>query len=109
MKKFIIIVSLLCLISGKISVYAEEKEYMPIDKLSRGLYNLLTFPLEIPVSVYKTSVEKNPLIGLTYGFPLGVGRGIIRMFVSLVDITTFPIPPYEPFFKPDILFPGREE
>lgn len=110
MKTSIVIsVLLLCLITAGGSAYAEEKEYKPVDKLSRGLFNSFTFLFEIPYNIYKTSVEKDPLTGILYGLPLGVGKSAIRAVVSLVDITTFPFPPYEPLIEPETFFSHKKE
>ena len=81
-----------------------EYEYDAQDKFCRGIFNMLTSPLEIPIAIYKTSVEKNPIVGLLYGLPLGIGKGIIRLGMGAVELTTFSSPPYGPMLESENLF-----
>ncbi|MBU0650809.1 exosortase system-associated protein, TIGR04073 family, partial [bacterium] len=45
-------------------------------KLVRGVSNILTGWLEIPMSIYETSVDENPFVGITVGLAKGVGMTI---------------------------------
>jgi len=60
--------------------YIDDHEYSdisyaqdPAKKLGRGLANILTGWVELPKNIYDTSVEDNPLSGLTIGLAKGVG------------------------------------
>lgn len=101
----IFLVILLC--AGQtMALYAAEpgREYTAFDKFSRSIFNVFTSYLEIPFTVFKVSVEKNPLEGVLYGLPLGVGKSIIRFGTGLVELTMFPYPPYEPLYEPEYFF-----
>lgn len=89
--------------SAVLNAAEEEREYTAFDKFSRGIFNVLTSPFEVPITVYDTSVEENPITGLLYGFPLGIAKGGIRLCIGAVEITTFPFPPYRPLFEPEFL------
>ena len=63
---------------------------------------------EPPISVYEISKERNPLIGFFYGIPVGIGRGLFRASVGVVEIFTFPFEPYGPTVEPEFLFFGND-
>lgn len=90
-----------CIISA---AEEDEYEYTSYDKFTRGIFNSITFPLEIPITIHNISVEKNPLIGILFGLPVGIGKSVIRMCIGLVEFTTFPFEPYEPIIEPEYLF-----
>lgn len=111
MKKMAIFLIFLLSISHSAILNAAEieKEYSASGKFTRGIFNIITFPFELPVTIYKTSTEQNILAGLLYGIPAGLGRGAIRMCAGLVEFTTFPFPPYEPIIEPEFLFIEKKE
>lgn len=88
----------------KDALRAAEDEYTPNDKLTRGVLNIFTSIFEIPVTIYDISVNENPLTGVLYGPPLGVGRWFIRLMTGAAEVLTFEFPPYEPSFEPEYLF-----
>ena len=63
-----------------------------VKKLSRGLANILTGWVEIPKNIYNTSIESNPLIGLTVGVAKGIGMSIVRTGAGVYELITFPFP-----------------
>lgn len=76
-------------------------------KLIRGLVNCATGWWEIPKNVYDTSVEHNPLMGITLGTLKGAGWTVVRTGAGAYDIATFlfPIPAdYEPILEPEFVF-----
>ncbi|MCH7504438.1 exosortase system-associated protein, TIGR04073 family [PVC group bacterium] len=76
-------------------------------KLLRGVANIATGWIEIPKQMYQTSVDHNPLLGLTWGTVKGVGYGVGRTLVGVYDTVTFPIPipsDYEPVVEPEYVF-----
>ena len=80
-------------------------------KLLRGVVNIATGWLEIPKQMYNTSVDQNPLLGLTWGTVKGVGFGVGRTLVGVYDTVTFPIPvpgEYEPVVQPEYVFSPEE-
>ena len=83
-------------------------QYTANDKLTRGISNFGTFFLELPIAVYKTSVEENPLMGLTYGMALGFTKSALRLTASVIEVATFPFEPYEPMIEPEFLLFKRK-
>lgn len=76
-------------------------------KLGRGLVNCATGWIEIPKNIYDTSVEHNPLMGITLGTIKGAGMTVVRTGAGVYDVATFlfPIPAdYEPILEPEFVF-----
>ncbi len=83
--------------------YAQD----PAKKLGRGLANILTGWIELPKNIYDTSVEDNPLAGLTIGLAKGVGMTIVRTGAGIYEVVTFPFPipeDYGPVLEPEFVF-----
>ena len=83
--------------------YAQD----PAKKLGRGLANILTGWVELPKNIYDTSVEDNPLSGLTVGLAKGVGMTIVRTGAGVYETVTFPFPipeGYCPVLEPEFVF-----
>ena len=59
-------------------------------KLSRGLTNVVTSPLEIPRTINIQSEEKGPAVGWTGGLLTGVVKGFIRFGAGIAETFTFP-------------------
>lgn len=76
-------------------------------KLLRGIGNICTGWLEIPVNVYKTSIANNPILGMTIGLVKGIGMTIARTCAGAYEIITFPFPipeDYEAILEPEYVF-----
>jgi putative exosortase-associated protein (TIGR04073 family) len=69
---------------------SEVKTYTWQDKLKRGAINIVTSPVEIGRDIYNTTEEKNLLVGWTVGLAKGIGNGILRFGVGVIDLFTFP-------------------
>ena len=85
------------------SAYAQD----PAKKLGRGLANILTGWIELPKNIYDTSVEDNPLAGLTIGLAKGIGMTIVRTGAGIYEVVTFPFPipeDYGPVLEPEFVF-----
>ena len=83
--------------------YAQD----PAKKLGRGIANILTGWVELPKNIYDTSVEDNPLSGLTIGLAKGVGMTIVRTGAGVYETVTFPFPipeDYTPVLEPEFVF-----
>ncbi len=83
--------------------YAQD----PAKKLGRGLANILTGWIELPKNIYDTSVEDNPLAGLTIGLAKGIGMTIVRTGAGIYEVVTFPFPipeDYGPVLEPEFVF-----
>ncbi len=79
-------------------------------KLSRGIINVASSPLEIPKKAYIESSRSDDwietLARLQAGAIIGVGRGVIRAGAGLFDVLTFPfdINEYQPILEPEYVF-----
>ena len=80
----------------------------PLRKLGRGIWNVLTFPFELPNRIDKVWKKGGVNEGLTYGFCEGVSMMVARGAAGMFEVATFlfPIPPkYEPFISdPEFFF-----
>ncbi len=80
-------------------------------KLLRGVGNILTGWLEIPMNIYNTSVEENAFVGMTVGLAKGVGMTVARTCVGAYETITFPFPipeDYRPILDPEYVFQTEE-
>ena len=104
MKKVLIIcVAIVTILSIASASYAQD----PAKKLGRGIANILTGWVEIPKNVYNTSIESNPLVGLTVGTAKGIGMSIVRTGAGVYELITFPFPlpeDYMPILEPEFVF-----
>ncbi len=76
-------------------------------KFVRGIGNILSGWLEIPLSVYNESLEETPLVGMTWGLAKGVGKTVARTCVGVYEVCTFPFAfpeGYRPIIEPEFVF-----
>lgn len=102
-KALIICVALVTILSIATASYAQD----PAKKLGRGIANILTGWVEIPKNIYNTSIESNPLVGLTVGTAKGIGMSIVRTGAGVYELITFPFPlpeDYMPILEPEFVF-----
>ncbi len=105
-KGIIICVAILMILNIATSSYAQDMG----KKLYRGLANIITGWIELPKNIYDTSVEDNPLSGLTIGLAKGVGMTIVRTGAGVYETVTFPFPipeGYTPVIEPEFVFKGK--
>jgi len=73
-------------------------------KLSRGLANVLTCPMEIPRNIANTyETELGIADSIFLGIPKGIAQMIVRCCAGAYEIVTFPFPipqGYEPVVQP---------
>lgn len=104
MKKGLVIALVMVMVLGVATLsYAQD----PAKKLGRGLANILTGWIELPKNIYDTSVEDNPLAGLTIGLAKGIGMTIVRTGAGIYEVVTFPFPipeDYGPVLEPEFVF-----
>jgi len=90
---------LVCLVfSSAGSVYADG----PVEKLGRGLANVLTSIFELPKGMGDVTNSDGVFAGVTYGTLKGVVNTVKRTLVGGYEIATFPIPfpnDYGPILK----------
>jgi putative exosortase-associated protein (TIGR04073 family) len=102
-KAIIICVAILMVLNIATASYAQDMGR----KLYRGCANILTGWVELPKNIYDTSVEDNPLSGLTIGLAKGVGMTIVRTGAGVYEAATFPFPipeGYCPVLEPEYVF-----
>lgn len=71
---------------------AQKEKYSWGDKLSRGVVNFFTSPVELPRTIDKAQEVEGATPGeaWTVGLLRGVGRTFLRAGAGLVDVVTFP-------------------
>ena len=72
----------------------EVKAANPLNKIGRGLGNIIIAPAEIPVSMVSEG-KKNPFLGLLMGPVVGTVNCVTRVAGGVVELITFPVPPYD--------------
>jgi len=105
-KGIIIFVAILMVMNMATTSYAQDMG----KKLYRGLANIVTGWVELPKNIYDTSVEDNPLSGLTVGLAKGVGMTIVRTGAGVYETATFPFPipeGYNTVLEPEFVFKGK--
>ena len=99
-KGLIIIIGVLVVLNITTTSFAQDAG----KKLGRGLVNILTGWIELPKNIYETSVESNPLSGLTIGLAKGLGMTVVRTGAGIYETATFPFPlpqEYKPILDPE--------
>lgn len=66
------------------------KEISAVGKLTRGVANIVTSPVEIVRNVYAESQYENVAYGMTIGLGKGVVQTILRLGAGVVETLTFP-------------------
>lgn len=91
----------ICLISAAPGALADEWG----DKLSRGLVNIVSSPVEIGRTVINVSEDEGPAVGWTLGLIKGIGRTGLRLGAGVLEVVTFPFDwpddDKEPLVKPE--------
>ena len=104
MKVFTGAVLVAAIMSLSAAAYAESGS--PIRKLARGVANMATGILEVPINIVDVTEEEGYVAGLTYGIIKGVAMAVLRLGVGVYETATFPIPlplRYEKILEPEFL------
>lgn len=100
---------LAALLAAGPAAYADEWH----DKLSRGLINIISSPVEIGRTVYNVSESEGAAEGWTLGLLKGVGRTLVRIGAGLVEVVTFPFDfpdeDKEPLMDPEYAWQGSAD
>ncbi len=77
----------------------------PATKLTRGITNVITGPLELPKYLIMGAFNCNvqPLDGLGVGLVRGTSRAIERVGIGFWEVATFPFPNFEPLLCPEFI------
>ena len=73
-------------------------------KLGRGVSNLSLGVLAIPGQIVRTTRERGPFVGATWGFAKGVGFMVASELVGVYELLTCPFeapPHFKPILKPE--------
>lgn len=108
MKKICVV--LLILVFGSASI--SHADTGPLNKLVRGLTNVVTSPFEIPKQIRAYWIEgahhtDHILVWVISGFTRGVVEDVKRFGSGIWDVLSFPVSipgDYEPLMKPDYVF-----
>ena len=76
----------------------------PIEKLGRGIANLLTGWIEIPKEMIALKESEGDISGLLVGPFSGLWKALVRTSAGAYEIVTFPFPfpvDYEPVVEPE--------
>ena len=72
----------------------------PIQKMGRGVVNVLTGWIEIPKQVHQGAQQENEVAGALRGLLNGGSTALLRMGMGLYEAVTFPIPYPKDFASP---------
>ena len=96
----LVVIAIVVILNMATPSYAQDAT----KKLGRGLVNILTGWIELPKNIYETSVESNPLAGITIGLAKGLGMTVVRTGAGVYETATFPFPlpqEYKPILEPE--------
>ena len=64
----------------------------PVEKVGRGLTNVLSGWIELPKQIHLGLHSDHPVAGVGWGLIKGTGLAVMRIGVGLYEAVTFPIP-----------------
>jgi len=64
----------------------------PLEKLGRGVANVITCPIELVAGIVDTSNESGPMAGCTIGVLKGTFNIVRRAVVGVYEVVSFPVP-----------------
>lgn len=103
-KSILITIVIIAFISGSFVPAAFAQT--PIRKLGRGLANIFTGVLEVPLNIVSVAEEEGFVAATTYGVVKGLALTFLRTGVGFYETVTFLIPlpfHYEPVLEPEFL------
>ncbi len=89
---FILIAGILGTVVCVANSYAYEyyEDTNAFGKLTRGISNIVTSPIEVPRNVVVQSKESNIIYGMTIGLGKGLVKTLFRFGAGVVETLTFP-------------------
>ena len=64
----------------------------PLEKLGRGVANVITCPIELVAGIVDTGNESGPMAGCTIGVLKGTFNIVRRAVVGVYEVVSFPVP-----------------
>jgi putative exosortase-associated protein (TIGR04073 family) len=109
MKRTTIIIAVLCVLIVSVvpRVYAADRFESMLNKLGRGMTNIVTGLLELPFAIDTEIDETGVYKGIPFGILKGLVRSIVRMSAGVYEVISFPIEvpeDYVPVFDPEFVF-----
>jgi len=92
------------------SLPLEAMAQTPVRKFGRGLANIATGILELPLNIVDAADDEGYIAAVTYGVVKGLAMSVLRIGVGVYETATFIIPlpfHYEPILEPEFLM-GEE-
>lgn len=115
MRRRLLAFTLILMIAGPLAEASRSIEGRPVDitddmmnryqlrpvvnKFARGVGNLFTGWLEVPLNIQKQYDERDTATSLLAGTGIGIAKGFVRTGVGLYEMLTFWLP-YPPRFGP---------
>ena len=81
-----------CVVALMLLVVSTTYASNPVEKLGRGVANILFSPMELFMKPVDTAREQGNVAGITYGVFRGVVYTVARIGVGVADICTFYMP-----------------
>lgn len=83
------------MIFGGVALQASENEPSRVEvsvrQLGRGVANILSGLLEVPMNIYAINQQEGEMAAATYGTLRGVWRCLVRETVGVFEVLTFPV------------------
>lgn len=108
-KRLIAVFVILAFVSGVFAPASFAQN--PVRKLGRGLANIATGILELPINIVEAADEDGYIAAATYGVVKGLAMIFLRTGVGLYETVTFLIPlpfHYEPILEPEFLMSDEQ-
>jgi len=102
--KLVVVMVLFSLILGCAAPQALAQT--PVRKLGRGIANILSGFLEIPINIVDAAESEGYIASVTYGVVKGVAMTCLRTAVGVYETATFFVPlpwAYETILEPEFL------
>ena len=89
-KKIVILGVIVVVVFCTSTIANAYEETNAVGKLTRGVVNVATSPVEVVRNVYNESQYENVFYGMTIGLGKGVVQTVLRLGAGAVEIVTFP-------------------
>lgn len=104
----VILATIICALTFTHPALAEDNA---MRKLGRGLANMGSCWIELPMQICKMTESDGVISGLSIGLLKGLAYTTGRMFVGIYETLTFPVPfpeGYAPIIEPEFVISHRD-